>query len=164
MCRLSGLDKMVIFGGTDGSKSAFNDIHTYDINEGSWVLNVLVNETIIPSARKGHSAVCLNNTMILYGDVHPISHLPSPCPCTPPFSSSPSLTLVAASRMHAQGYLLFAFTLMCRFLQASFLCLSPNSNHVVQTGQGQPTKQKISQNTQVSENNNGTDHDHLSSV
>ncbi|KAG0211208.1 F-box only protein 42 [Mortierella sp. NVP41] len=67
MCKLSGLDTMVVFGGMDGSKSTFNDIHTYNLTEGSWVLNVLVNKTIIPSARKGHSTVCLNNTMILYG-------------------------------------------------------------------------------------------------
>src|SRR5690349_21614289 len=70
MCRLSGLNTMVIFGGSDQSSPAFNTVHTFDLKLEVWRLAIPVTEGIggsVPSARKGHTAVCLNNTMIVYG-------------------------------------------------------------------------------------------------
>ncbi|KAG0339358.1 F-box only protein 42 [Podila humilis] len=70
MCKLSGLNTMVIFGGSDQSTTAFNTIHTFDLNLEVWRLAIPVSSGTgggIPSARKGHTAVCLNNTMIVYG-------------------------------------------------------------------------------------------------
>ncbi|KAI7821909.1 hypothetical protein BC939DRAFT_199508 [Gamsiella multidivaricata] len=70
MCRLSGLNMMIIFGGSDQATQAFNTVHTFDLNLEVWQLAVPVsagNGGTIPSARKGHTAVCLNNTMIVYG-------------------------------------------------------------------------------------------------
>ncbi|KAG0043605.1 Cyclin-dependent kinase 13 [Gryganskiella cystojenkinii] len=70
MCRLSGLNMMAIFGGSDQNSPAYNTVHTFDLTLEVWKLAIPVNPGIggsIPSARKGHSAVCLNNTMIVYG-------------------------------------------------------------------------------------------------
>ncbi|KAF9929833.1 F-box only protein 42 [Mortierella alpina] len=70
MCRLSGLNTMVIFGGSDQSSPAFNTVHTFDLKLEVWRLAIPVTEGTggsVPSARKGHTAVCLNNTMIVYG-------------------------------------------------------------------------------------------------
>ncbi|KAF9157350.1 F-box only protein 42, partial [Mortierella sp. AD011] len=70
MCRLVGLNMMVIFGGSDQATAAFNTVNTFDLNLEVWRLAVSVSPGVdgtIPSARKGHTAVCLNNTMIVYG-------------------------------------------------------------------------------------------------
>ncbi|KAF9926460.1 F-box only protein 42 [Linnemannia zychae] len=70
MCRLSGLNKMAVFGGADQNTVAFNDLHIFDLSLEVWQLKIPVSAGIggsIPSARKGHTAVCLNNTMIVYG-------------------------------------------------------------------------------------------------
>ncbi|KAI8601922.1 hypothetical protein EDD21DRAFT_93307 [Dissophora ornata] len=70
MCRLTGLNMMAIFGGSDQASSAYNNVHTFDLNLEVWRLSVPVDPGVggtVPSARKGHSAVCLNNTMIVYG-------------------------------------------------------------------------------------------------
>ncbi|KAG0378814.1 F-box only protein 42 [Mortierella sp. AD032] len=69
MCKLPGLNTMVCFGGIDGSGASSN-LHTFDLDKGSWNLNVIVNEGVggsIPSARRGHTAACLNDTMVIYG-------------------------------------------------------------------------------------------------
>ncbi|KAF9286442.1 hypothetical protein BGZ68_002914 [Mortierella alpina] len=66
----AGLNTMVIFGGSDQSSPAFNTVHTFDLKLEVWRLAIPVTEGIggsVPSARKGHTAVCLNNTMIVYG-------------------------------------------------------------------------------------------------
>ncbi|KAG9321927.1 hypothetical protein KVV02_004502 [Mortierella alpina] len=70
MCKLTGLNKMVIFGGSDSASNAFNTVHTFDLEQETWTLNVPVSPGIggsVPSIRKGHSATCLNNTMIVFG-------------------------------------------------------------------------------------------------
>ncbi|KAG0287721.1 F-box only protein 42, partial [Dissophora globulifera] len=70
MCKLSGINKMIIFGGSDSDTSAFNTVHTFDLVLEVWELAIPVSAGSggsVPSARKGHSAVCLNNTMVVYG-------------------------------------------------------------------------------------------------
>ncbi|KAF9357419.1 F-box only protein 42 [Mortierella sp. AD094] len=70
MCRLTGLNMMAIFGGSDQTTSAYNTVNTFDLTLEVWRLAVPVNPGVggtVPSARKGHTAVCLNNTMIVYG-------------------------------------------------------------------------------------------------
>ncbi|KAF9572933.1 F-box only protein 42 [Mortierella alpina] len=70
MCKLTGLNKMVIFGGSDSANNAFNTVHTFDLEQETWTLAVPVSPGIggsVPSIRKGHSATCLNNTMIVFG-------------------------------------------------------------------------------------------------
>ncbi|KAF9212725.1 F-box only protein 42 [Podila verticillata] len=70
MCKLTGLNMMAIFGGSDQATSAFSDVNTFDLVLETWRLKVPVAEGTgggSPSARKGHTAVCLNNTMIVYG-------------------------------------------------------------------------------------------------
>ncbi|KAF9291952.1 Negative regulator of mitotic exit [Mortierella alpina] len=70
MCRLTGLNKMVIFGGSDSASNAFNTVHTFDLEQETWTLAVPVSPGLggsVPSIRKGHSATCLNNTMIVFG-------------------------------------------------------------------------------------------------
>ncbi|KAF9300080.1 hypothetical protein BGZ91_009886, partial [Linnemannia elongata] len=69
MCKLSGLNIMVTFGGTDGTASAFNNVNTFDLDKEVWDVQRVVNPGVgggVPSARKGHTAVCLNNTMVVY--------------------------------------------------------------------------------------------------
>lgn len=61
---------MAIFGGSDQATSAYSDVNTFDLVLETWRLKVPVAEGTgggSPSARKGHTAVCLNNTMIVYG-------------------------------------------------------------------------------------------------
>ncbi|KAG0210916.1 F-box only protein 42 [Mortierella sp. GBA30] len=72
MCRLTGLNKMVIFGGsgTSAASTSVNDVHTFDLTQETWVLTVPViagSGGSVPAARRGHSAVCLNNTMVVFG-------------------------------------------------------------------------------------------------
>ncbi|KAF9112840.1 F-box only protein 42 [Mortierella sp. AM989] len=70
MCKVPGLNRMIIFGGTDSPNGAFDAVHTFDLNQETWLLNVPINAGnggATPSARKGHTAVCLNNTMVVYG-------------------------------------------------------------------------------------------------
>ncbi|KAF9925042.1 F-box only protein 42 [Linnemannia zychae] len=70
MCKLNGLNMMLIFGGSDNITSATNKVYTFQLENEVWDLNLVVGpgaEGSVPSARKGHSAVCLNNTMIVYG-------------------------------------------------------------------------------------------------
>ncbi|KAF9115397.1 hypothetical protein BGX27_007897 [Mortierella sp. AM989] len=69
MCRLTGLNMMAIFGGSDQATSASYTVHTFDLTLEVWRLAVPVNAGVggTPSARKGHTAVCQNNTMIVYG-------------------------------------------------------------------------------------------------
>ncbi|KAG0233129.1 hypothetical protein BGW42_007717 [Actinomortierella wolfii] len=70
MCRLPGINTMVIFGGTDQPNGASNTVHKFDLNMEVWTLSIPVSSGIggsVPSPRKGHTAVCLNNTMIVYG-------------------------------------------------------------------------------------------------
>ncbi|GJJ75628.1 hypothetical protein EMPS_07986 [Entomortierella parvispora] len=70
MCRLTGLNTMAIFGGSDQNSPAYNTVHTFDLTLETWTLAIPVNPGVggsVPSARKGHTAVCLNNTMIVYG-------------------------------------------------------------------------------------------------
>ncbi|KAF9349144.1 F-box only protein 42 [Mortierella sp. AD094] len=70
MCKVPGLNLMIVFGGSDSSNSTFNSVHTFDLGQETWVLNKPVNAGSggsVPSARKGHTAVCLNNTIVVYG-------------------------------------------------------------------------------------------------
>ncbi|KAG0240886.1 F-box only protein 42 [Mortierella sp. GBA43] len=70
MCRLTGPNVMAVFGGSDTSSNAFNDVHMYDLTKQTWSLNVQVNVGTggsMPSSRKGHTAVCNGNSMIVFG-------------------------------------------------------------------------------------------------
>ncbi|KAF8980945.1 F-box only protein 42 [Entomortierella lignicola] len=70
MCKVPGLNLMIIFGGSDSSNITYSAVHTFDLGQETWSLNRPVNAGVggaIPSARKGHTSVCLNNTMIVYG-------------------------------------------------------------------------------------------------
>ncbi|KAF9174486.1 hypothetical protein BGX21_007365 [Mortierella sp. AD011] len=70
MCKVPGLNLMIVFGGSDSSSTTFNSVHTFDLGQETWVLNRPVNAGSgggVPSARKGHTSVCLNNTMVVYG-------------------------------------------------------------------------------------------------
>ncbi|KAF9983571.1 F-box only protein 42 [Modicella reniformis] len=70
MCKLAGLNVMVIFGGSGQASSVFNDVHIFRLDKEVWELKYPVgpgNGGSIPSARRGHTAVCLNTTMIVYG-------------------------------------------------------------------------------------------------
>ncbi|KAF9901095.1 hypothetical protein EC991_006539 [Linnemannia zychae] len=67
---MPGLNLMAIFGGSDQNVIAYNVVHTFDLTLEVWKLAIPVNAGIggsIPSARKGHTALCLNNSMIVYG-------------------------------------------------------------------------------------------------
>jgi hypothetical protein len=61
---------MIIFGGSDQTGAAFNTVNTFNLTLEVWQLAVPVSAGeggSVPSARKGHTAVCLDNTMIVYG-------------------------------------------------------------------------------------------------
>ncbi|KAG9063529.1 F-box only protein 42 [Linnemannia hyalina] len=66
----SALNTMIIFGGSDQTGAAFNTVNTFNLTLEVWRLAVPVSAGSggsVPSARKGHTAVCLNDTMIIYG-------------------------------------------------------------------------------------------------
>ncbi|KAF9122825.1 hypothetical protein BGW39_009468, partial [Mortierella sp. 14UC] len=70
MCKLPALNLMIVFGGSDSGGTAFNKLYTFDLAQASWNLNIIVNEGVgggIPAARRGHTAVCLYNSMVIYG-------------------------------------------------------------------------------------------------
>ncbi|KAF9365861.1 hypothetical protein BGX34_007949 [Mortierella sp. NVP85] len=70
MCKLTGLNVMVIFGGIDQANKASNVVHVFDLTIEAWRLAEPVGTGIggsVPSARRGHTAICLDNTMIVYG-------------------------------------------------------------------------------------------------
>ncbi|KAG0370570.1 F-box only protein 42 [Gamsiella multidivaricata] len=70
MCKLPGINKMIIFGGSDTTTNTFNTVHTFDLSREVWELAVTVNpgsDGGVPSARKGHTAACLNDTMVVFG-------------------------------------------------------------------------------------------------
>ena len=55
---------MVLFGGYDG-KNRFNDVNVYDPELGAWTAIEAVGE--IPSKRFGHSSVCNEDSMYVFG-------------------------------------------------------------------------------------------------
>jgi len=56
--------KLVVFGGLSGANSHYNDIHIYDSSTNAWVQPPLEGAV---QARGFHSAVVVNNSMILFG-------------------------------------------------------------------------------------------------
>jgi len=61
---------MVIFGGIDQAGKASSVVHVFNLTIEAWRLAEPVGTGIggsVPSARRGHTAVCLDNTMIVYG-------------------------------------------------------------------------------------------------
>lgn len=57
-------DKLYLFGGTDGN-SWFNDVWTYDPSTNAW--SELDCIGYIPTAREGHAAALVNDTMYIFG-------------------------------------------------------------------------------------------------
>jgi len=119
---------MVIFGGSDQSSPAFNTVHTFDLNLEVWRLAIPVTEGTggsVPSARKGHTAVCLNNTMIVYGaySIHVLGSLSF-------FVWYNYITLHPASRIfliHSSGDNALGSATCIHLTLASFLRANPHA-------------------------------------
>ena len=57
---------MIIFGGQDGSISALNDVHSFNLSSNAWTQ--ITTSGSSPSARYSHSAVLYNgDQMIIFG-------------------------------------------------------------------------------------------------
>lgn len=62
---------MVIYGGYTVDGATSSDVHVYDLSNGTWELSKAVSVGTAgskPSARRGHTAVCLENKMIVFGN------------------------------------------------------------------------------------------------
>jgi len=89
---------MVVFGGQTIDGATTSNVNSYDIGLGAWQLSKPVSVGTggsKPSARKGHTAVCLENKMIVFGNDLLIYFVP--WPHSPPQPPSPSPFLMVAS-------------------------------------------------------------------
>jgi hypothetical protein len=67
-CYMAKLNSIVTFGGGDQNAQAFNAILVYNITSGTWNVNPQVMAAgSTPGARVFHTAVCLNDSMIVFG-------------------------------------------------------------------------------------------------
>ncbi|CAG8717293.1 4131_t:CDS:2, partial [Ambispora leptoticha] len=64
-CYMSDYNIIVYFGGQSGAQGPVNGVYIFDLISQNWNLNPNVANS--PTPRKGHSAVCLGSTMIMYG-------------------------------------------------------------------------------------------------
>jgi len=57
--------KLYVFGGMSPSKAPLNDLYYFDIDASTW--HLVPPKGVVPAARYGHSAVIVNDTMLVYG-------------------------------------------------------------------------------------------------
>ncbi|CAG8472090.1 10568_t:CDS:2 [Ambispora gerdemannii] len=65
-CYMSGYNILVFFGGQKADNDPVSDLNVFDLTNGVWNLNPSISGGP-PPPRKGHSAVCQGNRMIMYG-------------------------------------------------------------------------------------------------
>ncbi|KAJ2402002.1 hypothetical protein GGI23_001015, partial [Coemansia sp. RSA 2559] len=76
LCYIKSIDSIILFGGSDQNIASYNDVKSYSVNTGSWSYSLDVGGDI-PSERVLHSAVCTDDSMLVFGGTHTVGDSPS---------------------------------------------------------------------------------------
>ncbi|KAJ1663202.1 hypothetical protein IW140_004923 [Coemansia sp. RSA 1813] len=76
LCYIKSIDSIVLFGGSDQNIASYNDVKSYSMKSSSWSYSLDV-EGDKPSERVLHSAVCIDDSMLVFGGTHTIGDSPS---------------------------------------------------------------------------------------
>ncbi|KAJ1728513.1 hypothetical protein LPJ72_005433, partial [Coemansia sp. Benny D160-2] len=76
LCYIKSIDSIVLFGGSDQNIASYNDIKLYSVKTSSWSYSLDVSGNV-PAQRVLHSAVCTDDSMLVFGGTHSIGDSPS---------------------------------------------------------------------------------------
>ncbi|KAJ2610057.1 hypothetical protein EV177_004160 [Coemansia sp. RSA 1804] len=76
LCYIKSIDSIVLFGGSDQNIASYNDIKLYSVKTSSWSYSLDVSGNV-PAQRVLHSAVCTDDSMLIFGGTHSIGDSPS---------------------------------------------------------------------------------------
>ncbi|KAJ1793613.1 hypothetical protein LPJ59_004702, partial [Coemansia sp. RSA 2399] len=76
LCYIKSIDSIILFGGSDQNIASYNDVKSYSVNASSWSYSLDVGGDI-PSERVLHSAVCTDDSMLVFGGTHTVGDSPS---------------------------------------------------------------------------------------
>ncbi|KAJ1913770.1 hypothetical protein H4219_005070 [Mycoemilia scoparia] len=81
MCYTPAIKGLVMFGGADQNVDSYNDLKVYKLDTSTWLYNPSVNSSSSgdgkPSARVLHTAVCLDDKVIVFGGAPSTSENPT---------------------------------------------------------------------------------------
>ncbi|KAJ1993641.1 hypothetical protein GGI25_001531 [Coemansia spiralis] len=76
LCYISSIDSLILFGGSDQNIASYNDVKTFSIKSSAWQYSLNITGDA-PSERVLHSAVCTDDSMIVFGGTHQVGDTPS---------------------------------------------------------------------------------------
>ncbi|KAJ2390581.1 hypothetical protein GGI05_003181, partial [Coemansia sp. RSA 2603] len=76
LCYMDSIESLVMFGGSDQNIASYNDVKVFSTKTNIWQYAVNVNGEM-PAERILHSAVCVDDTMYIFGGLHSINDSPS---------------------------------------------------------------------------------------
>ncbi|KAI9501896.1 hypothetical protein GGI25_000224 [Coemansia spiralis] len=76
LCYISSIDSIVLFGGSDQNIASYNDVKTFSVKSNTWQYSLKITGDM-PSERVLHSAVCTNDSMIVFGGTYKVGDAPS---------------------------------------------------------------------------------------
>ncbi|KAJ2844117.1 hypothetical protein GGI22_006986, partial [Coemansia erecta] len=76
LCYISSIESLVLFGGSDQNIASYNDVKVYSVKSNIWQYSIAVGGDV-PAERVLHSAVCTNNSMIVFGGTKKVGDSPS---------------------------------------------------------------------------------------
>ncbi|KAJ2540708.1 hypothetical protein EV175_006207 [Coemansia sp. RSA 1933] len=76
LCYIKSIDSIILFGGSDQNVASYNDVKSYSMNSSSWRYALDVDGDT-PSERILHSAVCTEDSMLVFGGTNAVGDAPS---------------------------------------------------------------------------------------
>ncbi|KAJ1895410.1 hypothetical protein LPJ81_004964, partial [Coemansia sp. IMI 209127] len=75
-CYISSIESLVLFGGSDQNIASYNDVKVFSVKSNIWQYSVAIGGDV-PAERVLHSAVCTNNSMVVFGGTNKVGDSPS---------------------------------------------------------------------------------------
>ncbi|KAJ2664755.1 hypothetical protein IWW48_000703 [Coemansia sp. RSA 1200] len=76
ICYVSSIDALVLFGGSDQNIDSYNDLKVFSLKSNTWLYSLKINGDS-PAERLLHSAVCTDNSMLVFGGTRKVGDTPS---------------------------------------------------------------------------------------
>ncbi|KAJ1773735.1 hypothetical protein IW140_000296 [Coemansia sp. RSA 1813] len=76
LCYISSIDSLVLFGGSDQNIASYNDVKVFAIKSNTWQYSLKISGDV-PAERVLHSAVCTNDSMVMFGGTNKVGDTPS---------------------------------------------------------------------------------------